>query len=436
MKADKRLSRLDFGEVTRPPSTARLRVPSAGEIQGMLSTGSVDDAVVLSRVRKLLERMNMEGRLRVKMSIADIGSVMDEIFPAPGVLDQKAYERYIDPADRTMVYKTVQDAFTTPRAVQQADLKNGFGSAAKMAGKVSSDAKGLRRVFGSKSIAAKSNYLKIKAKLNDLATKISTNITTDYNGDSEESLVAGWARFEDQHLHLRKKAVRDPSLTNSKLTFIHEASHLADSNINDLGGYMGTAGFVFAEEEVKLNNAAHYEVLPCVQWDRSCAYKKTPFKPGSVKPQTAEVQLKASAEEYCKKAWEAAGDFFALIKKVYLKQSVYGKYILRRKMNQLPLLTASKLMGLTLHKQNTYPPLITQLDVVTTESVVRAIGLVGAKVVAPKEAPSPNSKEFKKSVEKAVDDALSAYGGILDPSRDRNLVVWLHNHYNQIPPSF
>lgn len=436
---DKNLRRLDFSEITRPPSTARLRVPSSAELQGMLSSGSVNEAVVLSRVRKLLERMYREDRLKIKKHAIDLDQVIKELFPLPGVLDKKAYERYIDTADRKMVYKAVQDAFTTPHSDQQPDLKKGFAAAADMAKKVSGDSKGLKRVFGSKSDEAKSNYESIQNKLKDLTAKIgSESITTDYNGDSEESHVGGWA--SNQHLHLSQMAVSDPLLPRSKRTFIHEAAHLANEKIGDIGGYMGSTEFVLAEETTKLNNAAHYEVLPCVQWEKSCPYKNKVFKPASVNPPSADEQVKAAAEKYCDHALDAALDFFVLMKEVYTKQSVYNKDELTQKMMNRPMLTVSRLMELTLHKQK-YPPTITLLDVATVESVARIVGFAIKKVVAPETAPDPSAPGFEKSLEKAAkkaaEKALVDVGGILgDPARDIKLLTWLHDHYQRIETSF
>lgn len=434
MKADKRLRRLDFSESTRPPSDARLRVPSSGEIQSMLNVGSVNETVVLSRVRKLLERMHRERKLR---DVVNIDITMHELFPIPGVLDKAAFERYIDPADRKMVYHSVQEAYTTPHDSHQPNLKKGFGAAADMAGKVSGDSTGLKRVFGSKSDDTKSNYQLIQKKLNDLAANIgSKSITTDYNGDSEETHVGGWALFSDQHLHLRQKVVSDPSLPLSKRTFIHEAAHLANPKISDNGGYMGSAGFISAEEDTKLNNAAHYEVLPCIQLDSTCSYKGKNFMPGSAKSQTPEKQVQTGAEQYCTMAWAAAVDFFVLIKEIYTKQSVYNKDELKKKMMERPLLTASRLMDLTLHEQN-YPPVITLLDVATAESVARIVGFAGEKVVAPETAPDPSAPGFEKSLEKATEKALVDVGGILgDPARDIKLLTWLHDHYQRIETSF
>ena len=66
--------------INQPPSDAKWRVPPSADLQGMLGAGTVDETVVRSRVRRLLDRMNREGRLRVAASV-DIGVVMGEIFP-------------------------------------------------------------------------------------------------------------------------------------------------------------------------------------------------------------------------------------------------------------------------------------------------------------------------------------------------------------------
>lgn len=79
-----------FSGGMRPPPDARWRVPPSADLQALLTSGTVDEAVVHSRVHRLLDRMNREGRLSGNTTYGDIGPVMNEIFSSPGVLDQAA----------------------------------------------------------------------------------------------------------------------------------------------------------------------------------------------------------------------------------------------------------------------------------------------------------------------------------------------------------
>ncbi|WP_189608417.1 hypothetical protein [Saccharospirillum salsuginis] len=438
----KKYRRLDrvFGEGIRPPSDAQWRVPPSADLQSMLTSGTVDEAVVHSRVHRLLERMNREGRLSGNTTYGDIGAIMNEIFPSPGVLDQAAYERYIDPADRTMVYHSVQDASAAPRSADRGDLRNAMQAAANTAQSVAADEAGLRAVFGPVEwTTARTNYGLIRSKLNAVSTDIANRVTTDYNLDAQETFLGGWASFRAQHMHLLSEVVADPLTAESKATLVHEAAHLAASSIDDDHGYYGTTGFEAKSHAAKVNNAAHYEELPRRVWGVS-QYAGETFTPGVSSggaPLTTEDRIREDGAEYYQRAWDAAADFDDLIKQARRDQlngtALDGPTVAR-------LLEVSPLMGLTLHEQLSSPPDITRLDVTTSESVVRAMGIAGDNIEAlPNVVPSgafPNTAaQIAAGVDQAVDAAMAAYGGLLgSATRDRRLSDWLHSHYRNVFP--
>jgi hypothetical protein len=428
-----------FGEPNRPPSDAKWRVPPSADLQALLAGGTVDEAVVHSRVRRLLDRMEREGRLRVAVSV-DIGMVMDEIFPAPGLLDQAAYERYIDPADRTMVYYSVRDASTTPRASDRSDLSNAMVSAATTAQTVATDEAGLRAVFGpTQWTTARDNYGLIHDRLRAVSTDIQNRVTTDYNLDAQETFLGGWASFNGQHMHLLSEVVADPLTAESKATLVHEGAHLAASSIDDDHGYYGTTGFEAKDHAEKVDNAAHYEELPRRVWGVS-SYAGVTFTPGvssSGAPLTTEQRIREGGASYYQLAWDAAADFDDLIKQARRDQldgtALDGSTVAR-------LLEVSPLMDLTLHEQSTSPPDITRLDITTSESIVRAMSMAGDHVetlasVVPMGPFLSTADEIAAGVDLAVDAAMAAYGGLLgDAARDRRLVDWLHSHYQNVFP--
>ena len=104
------------------------------------------------------------------------------------------------------------------------------------------------------------------------------------------------------------------------------------------------------------------------------------------------------------------------------------------------LLEVSPLMDLTLHEQLRSPPEITRLDVTTSESVVRAMGIAGDHVenladVVPLGPFPSTADQVAAGVDLAVDAAMAAYGGLLgNAARDRQLVDWLHSHYQNVFP--
>ena len=431
-----------FGEFIRPPSDARWRVPPSADLQAMLAAGTVDEAVVRSCVRRLLDRMNREGRLRVTLPVPlidPIGVVMDEIFPTPGTLDQEAYNRYIDPADRTMVYYSVREASTTPRAADRADLRSAMLSAATTAQSVTTDEAGLRAVFGPTEWAnARTNYGLIHDRLRAVSADIENRITTDYNLDAQEIFLGGWARFSSQHIHLLSSVVADPLTADSKVILLHEAAHLAAPSINDYV-YYGTTGFEAADHATKINNAAHYEELPRRVWCVS-RYPDQTFTPGissSGAPLTTEEQIRGGGVEYYRRAWTDAVRFDLFIKRCRRDQ-LNGTILSGSEVTRL--LQVSQLMDLTLHEQQSRPPDITRLDVTTSESIVRAMRMAGNHIgsltnVMPMGPFLSTADEIAAGVNLAVDAAMVAYGGMLgDATRDRQLTDWLHSHYGSVYP--
>lgn len=428
-----------FGEFIRPPSDVKWRVPPSADLQAILASGTVDEAVVHSRVRRLLDRMNREGRLSGSMTYSDIDVVMDEIFPAPGIFDQAAYERYIDPSDRTMVYYSVRDASTTPRAADHADLRNAMLAAATTAQSVATDEAGLRAVFGpTEWTTAQTNYGLIHNRLTAVSADINNRITTDYNLDAQETFLGGWASFGAQHIHLLSEVVSDPLTAESKATLLHEAAHLASSSIDD-HVYYGTTGFEAKDHAIKIVNAAHYEELPRRVWGIS-RYPGQTFRPGvssSGAPLTTEEQIRSGGAEYYRRAWDAAADFDDLIKQARRDQ-LNGTALDVDTENRL--LEVSQLMDLTLHEQFRSPLEITRLDVTTSESIVRAMGIAGDYIgsltdIMPMGPFQSSANEIDAGVYLIVNAAMEAYGGLLgDVTRDRQLMDWLYNHYRNVYP--
>jgi len=389
----------------------------------------------------------------------DIDTAMAAIFPSPGYLDQAAFERYIDPSDRKMVYESVDDSYTTPDAKDHAKLKKGLEAAAATAGTVANDKTGLEAVFGNGKrpvltmgklwsfpsitnekyvTTAQQNYRTIQGRLNYLATTIDTNISTDYNLDSQETFLGGWAAYDDQKLFIMSTVVSDPETPRSKTILLHEAAHLSNSDIKDYV-YYGTSGYESAEEETKINNAAHYEELPRRDWGVSKYAGKTftPGVSGSGKTTTTEEKVKNETVNYYRMAWDAAVTVHDLLKYVYIQQAdgeSLGDTWLEEVKTLARLLEVSQLMDLTLHEQSKVPPQITLLDVTTAESIARGVGLVEGYVKQFPDGTVPDlAMTVRYAVSLSVDDALAAYGGLLgDAARDRKLVDWLHDHYKNV----
>lgn len=423
--------------VRRPPAGARWRLPPQADLQALLTSGTVDESVVQSRVRRLLVRMQREGRLRIAASIS-IDTIMAEMFPSPGTIDQAAYERYIDPADRSMVYESVHQAHTAPEAADRPDLRQAMREAATTADTVAGDEAGLRAVFGDTHWStAAARYRTIRARLQAVAADIANKVSTDYNLDAQETFLGGWADFGSQHMHLLSEVVADPLTADSKATLLHEGAHLANAAITD-HVYYGTPGFVSADADDKVDNAAHYEELPRRAWGASSFNGQT-FTPGVSSGGTAlttEERIRADAANYFRRAWDAAADVDDMAKGARRDQLDTGSIdsAVRDR-----LLEVSPLMDLTLHEQRRSPMEISRLDVTTTESIARGVTLAGSFVSSVPATPmgpfASEVTEIAAGKSMVIDGAIAAYGALLgDSARDRRLLDWLDSHYKNVFP--
>jgi len=384
---------------------------------------------------------------------------MKDIFPLPRYLDQAAFEHYIGPDERHMVYKTVRDAETTPHKEHHAKLKEGLLSASDTAQTVMYDINGLKAVFGMVEqqgqtqptnfyyiARAQQSYEAIQKQLQKLANNISSQITTDYNLDLDESFVGGWA--SGGVLHIKSQYVAHPLTVKSKATFIHEAAHLAAPSIID-HVYYGNPGFDTASANTKIANAAHYEELPKRKWGAS-AYKDTAFIPGTSKSMSPEQQVRAKAVNYFRKAWDSAANVHIMIRDHRIEQldaQRDGKAYQPSNEMKKRLLELSALMDLTMHTQKPASMNITDIDVVGAESIAREIHFAWdrAKTLS-KDELLPQTELLSLlslslelfgawEASSAVDAALRKHGGILgNLKRDRQLLSWLNLYYKKVYP--
>jgi hypothetical protein len=416
--------------LTRPD--VRFRVPEFDRIKSAYLDKdlNIPEAVIKDRVGKLLERMQSENRLKSKDSIPNI---IAKIFPSAGKIDEAAFEDAVDTGDRSKIYKDVFDAKTGVKSPDQAKLKKAIRDAIDLITKAEADSAGLTAVFGTKSATAKANYAKARAVLDTASKDMATHISTDYNLDDPEVGLGGWANFSSQHMHLLLDVVKVKDEDETKITLIHEASHLADSSVDDLG-YYGSDGFEAMTEDEKVGNAAHYEELPKRELGVS-SFAGLTFKPGVKKSGgvvTREDTVKRNASEYMRMAWDAAVDthtFIRALRQQYLKGSRAGFVA-----NEKIIMDLSKLMDLSVHEQTPSKAIITTLDVTLSESVARSVALIGSKVDAVP-FPGPIGKETDDELrDKIVAQGVKDYGHLLkDPARDKKLLDWFHANYRAVP---
>ena len=457
----------------RDPGT-RFRVPEFGDVKSAYTDKDlkIPEAVIKSRVTELLQRMEREGRLKSKESVSDI---VKKIFPAPGVIDEAEFNNAIDVSDRKQIYKNVTEADTKVRPEDQAKLKTAMKEAAGIIKTVEGNASGLKQVFGSKADIAKTNYENAEKALGEVVKDMDKHVTTDYNLDDPQVGLGGWANFSTQKMHLTLKVAQLSDPKESKATVIHEASHFANATVHDQV-YYAKPGYFEADEEKKITNAAHFEELPRREMGNSKFDGKT-FTPGvmpSGEKETREDKVKAEANLYLRKAWDAGVTAHKLIRDV--RREIQNGNTKPFNDNKALILEMSKLMDMTVHEQAAGKETVTVLDVTISESITRGVALVGKTAT---DIPFPSEVEKKKVVKPELhtpwytgipllgtlltwifggpemrmkttevsrnlsDDelrdqivmaAVAKYGNLLkDEKRDKALLDWLVAHYKKLP---
>lgn len=410
----------------------RFRLPKFEKVKAAYSdkTLKIPEAVVKDRVARLLGRMAKEGRLKSKDSVA---TIIGKIFPAPGVIDEAEFNKAIDVSDRKSIYENVNDANTKVKGPDKPKLKAAIGDSIDLIKKAEADAAGLKEVFGSKDATAKANYGKARVALDNVSKSMDTSISTDYNLDDPEVGLGGWANFSSQHMHLLVEVVKVTDAKETKVTLIHEASHLSNPAVDDQG-YYGSPAFEAKSEADKVGNAAHYEELPRRQLGTSL-FAGVTFKPGVLKgggAVTREDRVREDANTHMRKAWDAAVDAHSLIR---------GLRIQYLKGNSAPFAThrllvmeMSKLMDLSIHEQAAANAIVTTLDVTLSESVARAMSMIGDELGGVP-FPSPIGAQTDTQLrEKLVAGAVVKYGSLLgDAKRDKDLIDWMVAHYRSLP---
>ncbi len=409
----------------------RFRLPTFDRLKAAYTDKDlkIPEKVIQDRVAELLSRMKAEKRLKSK---DDVPTIISKIFPGPGLIDETEFNNALDVADRTVIYQSVLDANTAVSTVDRPGLQTAIKDAIDLVSKVEGDAAGLTAVFGAQDALAKTNYGKARKALEEVSKSMATKISTDYNLDDPEVGLGGWANFSSRHMHLLADVVKGTDIGETKATLIHEASHLADPSVDDLG-YYGTAGFEAMTEKEKVGNAGHYEELPRRLMSNS-SYVGLTFTPGvkkGGKAMTREDTIRRNASEFIRKAWDAAVDTHSFIRDVRkAKLSGNGKAFTD---NQIIIMEISKLMELTIHTQAAGKEVVTTLDVTLTESIAHAMSLL-MSIIDKVPFPSPGVLTDAELQDQMVAAAVAQYGNLLkDAKRDKALVDWLVAHYRSLP---
>jgi len=424
----------------KQPGT-HFRLPTAAAIKAMMAAGEVPEDKIKESIATALTRMRREKKGALLLTTDSIPDIMKRLFPTPGKFDEAEFAKVVDVADRSKIYERAVDAEAKLTAADKSKLIASIGRADLMIDDAIADGVNLKRVFGTKSTQAKTNYVKAKAALAKLKGKIDTNVHTDYNRDDEQVSLGGWAMFSSQMVHLEPDVAAGKDPIESALTILHESAHLASPRVKDDGGYYPpsaakSAGWETMTDDEKLNNAAHYEEIPRRQLGIGVFKPDQEFKPGISASTggavTFETEVALAARQYLRMAWDAAVDTHLGIRKV--RVDIEKGSDASFKAHEALIIEISKVAKLTIHEQKPKPHTIQTIDVVLCEGVARGVSLIQqltAKQTVPAAPVAPKTKQ--DYVDEVIAGAAKDYGALTgNPADDKKLLDWMVVHYQNV----
>lgn len=247
-------------------------------------------------------------------------------------------------------------------------------------------------VFGATNVAeAKRRYARAAARMRLLNTR--NHIVTDRSGYNREVGLGGLTNSEQ--ISISPHTMDHPNDDESVVTFIHESMHAGNRSVDDFG-YITQPSFTALPEATKLNNAAHYEVVPRRILGASHAFTGVVFVPAGTTSGTTtapaltprEEAVRGASEEY-RAAWTAGLNLHSLFVQVHRNPAQWSTLDLpaefsgastgARFSNTLPFW--SLVMGLTIHGRlasinpggTPAQQPVTLIDIALSEGLVRKL---------------------------------------------------------------
>ena len=301
--------------------------------------------------------------------------------------------------------------------------------------------------------------------------RASNHIVTDRSGYNREVGLGGLTGFHTQisvapgtidsqdpvrtapNQAERDRLRRLPVIAESIITMIHESMHAGNADVSDKG-YIGTQVFTQLPEDVKLTNAAHFEVVPRRILGAANAYAGVTFTPagvapvggGAAPPPLTSTQLAVrAASEAIRRAWTLGLNLHTQYDTQYKNQAQWDTPRLGGSFHQgLPYW--SKVERMTIHLKTVTGPAsadparrpVSQTDIALSEGVTRrlvllmpAIGLapnddaaattfLNANATAPEVTAGQATPDLHRDLWIKV--ALRQIGGLMGPE-DRDVRV-------------
>lgn len=246
----------------------------------------------------------------------------------------------------------------------------------------------LGQIFGvGNVVAAKAKYAKARTWLNTLHGN--NRIVTDRSGYSGEINLGGLTGFQRQ-ISLSPQIIDNPNNDESVITLIHESTHAGNDEVKDFG-YIGQPSFTQLQVATKLNNAAHYEVIPRRVLGAANDYAGQTFVPagavdplGVVTPQlTPRQEAIREVSEKFRKAWTVALNLHKAYVYAHRNPTQWNTDIGGGKTCAGALPYWSKVEKLTIHQKADIDPAslnpsrqpVSLIDIALSEGLIRKLAL-------------------------------------------------------------
>jgi hypothetical protein len=342
-------------------------------------------------MKTLIERAEAElsAADKAKVKTEMLGGKSQAVFNA--LPEKEQLERHVKAIEKirpdlTLGDPKLIDVGPRPATADAANLKKLVANASKVFLAIINGSRNadLEQVFGKANIMpAIIKYMNGYAFMNTLAA--TDHVVTDRSGYNDEVGLGGLTAPLTQ-ISLQPSCFDQPDDLESIITMIHESMHAGNPDVGDDGTYIGQPGFTEVAEDMKLKNAAHFEITPRRVLGASDSFPGKVFIPkgtsvgGVAAPvATPMEEARTAATNEFRLAWTAALNLHTQFNTVFKDQTQWNADLGGGKKFSTSLPFWSKVENLTVHKKTVIDPAspnaaklpVSQIDMALSEGVVR-----------------------------------------------------------------
>jgi hypothetical protein len=244
----------------------------------------------------------------------------------------------------------------------------------------------LQDVFGAEHVAtAKRKYANARRELRKILAD--DDILTDRSGFSDEVGLGGSA-WHQGPINVAPSVIDAPDDPDSIQLIIHESMHAGNAEIHDGGNYADSgAAFTAAPANVKLTNAAHYEIVPRRVLGLSDAFAGVKFVPAgttsggvTAPPLSNAMQAQLACATELRDAWWNGVNISRFVRDVLVEPRLWTTRYDKTRYSTL-LRFWSRVLKLTIHEKTSIDPRshdpakrpVSEIDMALIEGVTRKL---------------------------------------------------------------